>query len=114
VRRILSQSRSVCESRFFHNWWGVWYIRTLMRKSKFLTGKLFSQWLRAYRQQNQLTLRELSHLTGIAMSRLSEIEHGKMTNPSLKYFTGFAKALGCKNLTELFAEIEGAGWSAKP
>jgi transcriptional regulator with XRE-family HTH domain len=78
-----------------------------MRKSKFLTGKLFGQWVRAYRQQNRLTLRELAHLTGLTISRLSEIEHGQMPNPSLKYFTGFAKALGCKNLTELFAEIEG-------
>lgn len=72
-----------------------------------ITGKMFGGWIRSYRKANQLSLQQMSQITGVPVSRLSAIENGQIQNPSLRYFVAFAKALRCRSLIELFAELEG-------
>lgn len=59
--------------------------------------------IRALRKVKSLSLRELSRLTGQAVSpsRLSEIENGKAQNPTKRVTRALAKALGVRE-TELF------------
>jgi transcriptional regulator with XRE-family HTH domain len=76
------------------------------RNSRMFDHKKFQKWLSAYRQENNLTLRQVSEQTGIAISRLSEIGHGRIKNPSLSYLTAFARALGYTYLSDFIAEIE--------
>ena len=72
-----------------------------------LTGAMFSDWLISFRREKRLTLRNVSELTGISVSRLSAIERGQTPNPSLAYFVKFAQALHYKRLSDFIGEIEG-------
>ena len=71
-----------------------------------LNGKKFGKWVRSYRRDNGLSLHRLSAITGVAVSRLSALENGEIPNPTLKYFTAFAKSLGYSSLSLFFAELE--------
>jgi len=71
-----------------------------------LDAKKFQGWLISFRKQNNLRLREISQITGIPIGRLSTIENGQMKNPSLRYFTAFARALGHQRLSDFIAEVE--------
>ena len=68
--------------------------------------KKLQKWLADYRKQNDLTLREVASQTGISISRLSELQHGKIKYPSSHYLTAFARALGYDYLSDFIAEVE--------
>jgi transcriptional regulator with XRE-family HTH domain len=77
------------------------------RKSdRMLDGEKFQNWLISFRKQNKLRLRQISELTGISTGRLSTIENGQVKNPSLRYFTAFARALGHERLSDFITELE--------
>ena len=57
--------------------------------------------LKKYREQKQLTIRELSEISGISMGYICHLEHGTRNNPSKIVMQKIAKALG-KNITEIF------------
>ena len=73
---------------------------------RMMNAKSLQQWFTAYRKQHQVVLREVAEATGIPISRLSEIENGRMKNPSLHYLTCFAHALGYEYLSDFIAEVE--------
>jgi transcriptional regulator with XRE-family HTH domain len=72
-----------------------------------LNGRMFRNWVVSYRIKNDLSLNEVAKLTGIPISRLSALENDELANPSLRYFVGFAKALGYRHLSEFIAVVEG-------
>jgi hypothetical protein len=67
----------------------------------------FSKWLIAYRNKNSLTLYDISDLTGIPVSRLSDIENRKVQRLRLHYVTKFAVGLGYTYLSDFIAVLEG-------
>src|SRR4051794_20431919 len=60
----------------------------------------FRRWLISYRAQNGLRLHEVSKRTGIAISRLSDIENANTKSISLRQLTAFASAWGYKYLAD--------------
>ncbi len=59
--------------------------------------------LRTFRQQKNITLVELSKISGVQSATLSRIENNKAAG-SLKNYSCIAKALGL-NLSQLFFEL---------
>jgi transcriptional regulator with XRE-family HTH domain len=72
-----------------------------------LCGRMCRDWLVSYRVKNDLSLQEVAKLTGIPISRLSALENDEV--PSVRYFVGFAKGLGYRDLSEFIAVVEGLG-----
>ena len=66
--------------------------------------------LKKLRREKDLTLRELSEKTGISLSFISDIEHGRRKNPSIENLQKIARGLGVPT-AELLAE---AGYNLNP
>jgi transcriptional regulator with XRE-family HTH domain len=66
----------------------------------------FRRWMTAYRKRNELVLEEISKMTGIHASRLSDIENRKTKTLRMRYVIAFAKALGYKRLSDFIIEVE--------
>jgi transcriptional regulator with XRE-family HTH domain len=54
----------------------------------------FGHRLRKWRTDRSLTLRDVSEASGISIAYLSDLERGKLANPTLDTLTGLASALG--------------------
>jgi len=80
--------------------------KTGRANSRMFDHRKLQKWLASYRKDNDLTLREVAVKTGIAISRLSELQHGKIKHPSSHYLTAFARALGYEYLSDFVAEVE--------
>ena len=60
----------------------------------------FGQRLRSWRTERDLTLRHVSEVSGISIAYLSDLERGKLINPTLDTLTALAGALAV-SLNEL-------------
>lgn len=67
---------------------------------------MLQRWFMSYRSETGLSLKEVSRKTGIPVSRLSEVQNGRVRNPSLRYLLGFSKALECRYLFEFIRMVE--------
>jgi transcriptional regulator with XRE-family HTH domain len=67
----------------------------------------FGQRLRRWRNEQGLTLREVSERSGISVTYLSDLERGKLVNPTLETLTALAAALEV-SLNELLGVDERA------
>ena len=74
--------------------------------ARMLNDKKFSKWLASYRSSSELTLRELSISTGIPISRISDIQRGKVKSVRLYHLVAFASALGYARLSDFILELE--------
>lgn len=54
----------------------------------------FGRRLRGWREEQGLTLRHVSEASGISIAYLSDLERGKLINPTLDTLTALARALG--------------------
>lgn len=75
------------------------------------TPSQFGDRLRRWRSDRGVTLRDVSEASGISIAYLSDLERGKLANPTLDTLTALAGALGV-SLNELLG-IEG-GQTAEP
>lgn len=62
---------------------------------------MYNNKIKSIRQEKNLTLLELSHLSGISVGYLCHLERGTRSNPSIEVMEKIAKALN-KSITELF------------
>lgn len=63
---------------------------------KILKDPKFNIRLRELRSEKDLSLSELSRVTGLSMSTISEIENGKCINPTCITLIKLTKGLNCK------------------
>ena len=63
-------------------------------------------WLKSYRKKKQITLRQFSEVSGIPISRLSNVERGLVTTMRLNYLNGFARAAGYKRLSDFIRDLK--------
>jgi len=61
---------------------------------------VFGERLRRWRTERGVTLRDVSEASGISIAYLSDLERGKLANPTLDTLTALARALGV-SLNEL-------------
>ena len=74
-------------------------------KSSALLGKYaFGQSLKDIRKNKNITLKEMSELTGVQIATISRMENNKMVG-ALKSYVNIAKVLGLR-LSELFNKLE--------
>ena len=57
--------------------------------------------LRKIRKQKELTIRELSELSGVSVGYICHLENGSRKNPSKEVMTKIAKALN-ENIVKIF------------
>lgn len=70
-----------------------------------ITPQVLGHTVRLFRGRRHLTQRELGALVGLKPQHISEIELGRVGNPSLRTLEAIAGALGSE-LSEFVAEIE--------
>lgn len=73
------------------------------------TSGHFGERLRRWRSDRGVTLRDVSESSGISIAYLSDLERGKLANPTLDTLTALAAALGVSLNELLGVEEEPAG-----
>ena len=82
-RRVLGQANSWSRKLFTYNSATMAKKKVRQRPAGMLTDQVFRKWLKSYRERNGLILRELSNRTRIPISRLSDMQRGKMRRVSV-------------------------------
>ena len=77
------------------------------------TSSRFGQLLRQARNDREITLQELSSKSDVSITYLSDLERGKLTNPTLEIVRRVAAALGV-SLNDLLELNEGISAPAYP